>query len=64
MEQGGVRVSGVSTDGGVRIIELPDHPFFLATGFLPQLSSTAGKPHPLLVAYLRAAMQFHSGHSK
>lgn len=64
MERGGVRVSGVGTGGGVRIIELPGHPFFLATGFLPQLISTEDKPHPLLVAYLRAAMQFKSGHGK
>ena len=64
LELGGVRVSWVSTDGGVRIIELPGPSFFLATGFLPQLNSTEGKPHPLLVAYLRAAVQFQSGHNK
>jgi CTP synthase (UTP-ammonia lyase) len=64
MQRGGIRVSGVSADGGVRIIELPGHPFFLATGFLPQLSSTESKPHPLLVAYLRAAMRFRAGHGK
>ncbi|MFC1901658.1 hypothetical protein ACFLX3_01845, partial [Chloroflexota bacterium] len=32
LEAGGLRVSGVSEDGGTRIIELPDHRFFLATG--------------------------------
>ena len=38
-----------------RIVELPDHPFFLATLFLPQARSTAASPHPLLAGYAAAA---------
>ena len=55
LERSGLIVSGVSQDGGARIVELPPH-WYLATGFLPQLSSEPGKPHPLIVAYLRAAL--------
>ncbi len=58
LETAGLRVSGVSEDGGARIIELPDHRFFLATGFVPQSASDAAKPHPLIVAYLEAATEF------
>ena len=57
LESHGLKVSGVSADGSTRIIELPDHCFFIATGFLPQLSSEANKPHPLIVAYLKAALE-------
>jgi CTP synthase (UTP-ammonia lyase) len=52
---GGMRVSARGDDGEVRIIELDEHPFFLATLFLPQLQSTAGAPHPLLRAFVEAA---------
>jgi CTP synthase (UTP-ammonia lyase) len=58
LEATGLKVSGVSEDGGARIIELPSHHFFLATGFLPQLTSEATKPHPLIVAYLEAVLSF------
>lgn len=55
LESAGLIVSGESENGGTRIIELPDRRFFLATGFLPQLSSSAEHPHPLILAYLEAA---------
>jgi len=47
-------VSGVGETGEMRIVELPEHPFFLATLFLPQARSTASRPHPLLVGYAEA----------
>lgn len=49
-------VTGLGAGGEVRIVELRGHPFFVATLFLPQLSSSAGSPHPLVVAYLKAAL--------
>jgi len=58
LEATGLKVSGVSEDGGARIIELPDHLFFIATGFVPQFTSEATKPHPLIIAYLEAAVNF------
>ena len=54
LEAGGLRVSGLGGAGEVRIVELPDHPFFLATLFLPQARSTAASPHPLLAGYAAA----------
>ena len=48
------RISGLGDEGEVRIVELPGHPFFLATLFLPQMRSTAGRPHPLLAGYAAA----------
>lgn len=48
-------VAGVGSEGEVRLVELPAHPFYVATLFLPQVRSGQGEPHPLIVAYLRAA---------
>jgi CTP synthase (UTP-ammonia lyase) len=50
-----LRIVGVGADGEVRMIELPAHPFYVATLFLPQVRSVAEQPHPLIVAYLQAA---------
>ena len=41
-----------------RAIESPAHRFFIATLYQPQLSSEAGKPHPIIVGFLRAAAEW------
>jgi CTP synthase (UTP-ammonia lyase) len=56
LHEQGLRVVGVDQDGEARILELPTHPFFVATLFVPQLTSSWEKPHPLIVSYLRAAL--------
>jgi CTP synthase (UTP-ammonia lyase) len=55
LEAGGLAVSGVDQDGEVRVVELPDHRFFVATLFVPQVSSTDRAPHPLAVAFIATA---------
>jgi CTP synthase (UTP-ammonia lyase) len=51
-----VTISATAPDAGVEAIELPDHPFFLATAFQPQVGvSETGRLPPLLTAFLRAA---------
>ena len=50
------RISGIGIEGEPRIIELPNHKFFVATLFLPQLSSTFTSPHPLINRYLQMAL--------
>ncbi len=57
MEEGGLRISGADAIGEARILELPEHPFFVATLFVPQLSSSADEPHPLVAAFLEAAIE-------
>jgi CTP synthase (UTP-ammonia lyase) len=47
-------ISGSDAEGEIRVIELPDHPFFLATLFVPQLRSTPAHPHPLVTAFVQA----------
>jgi CTP synthase len=56
--QNGMKFSGLSPDGGlVEIVELPDHPFFIATQFHPELRSRPMSPHPLFTAFVAAADQ-------
>jgi CTP synthase (UTP-ammonia lyase) len=56
----GLRVSARGGRGEPRALELPDHRFFIATLFQPQLSSRPEAPHPVWIAFLRAAMRFRN----
>jgi CTP synthase len=54
----GLRYSGISPDGRlVEIAELADHPFMLGTQFHPEFLSRPNRPHPLFVAFMRAACE-------
>jgi CTP synthase (UTP-ammonia lyase) len=55
LEAAGLALSGFSDNGDIRVAELPAHPFFIATLFQPQLSSEAGRPHPLIRAFVQAS---------
>ncbi|WP_412076374.1 glutamine amidotransferase-related protein [Streptomyces xanthophaeus] len=52
----GLRLSGHDEDGQVRVVELPGHPFFLATLFQPELSGDGTRPHPVIRALAAAAV--------
>jgi CTP synthase len=52
----GLRFTGTSPDGQlVEIIELEDHPWFVATQFHPEFQSKPTKPHPLFREFIRAS---------
>jgi len=53
--QAGLRFPGFSRDGLVEIIELADHPWFVATQFHPEFTSTPRDGHPLFTGFIRAA---------
>ena len=56
----GLTLSGFSPDGRiVEMIELPDHPFFLATQAHPELKSRPNHPHPLFAGFVKAALLAH-----
>ncbi|MBF2096964.1 MAG: CTP synthase [Gloeomargaritaceae cyanobacterium C42_A2020_066] len=60
-QESGFWVSGTSPDGRlVEIIELPGHPFFLATQFHPEFASRPNRPHPLFLGLVREAMAYQS----
>ncbi|CBL46440.1 CTP synthase [gamma proteobacterium HdN1] len=56
LEAAGLRVAGYSTDGNlVEVIEVPNHPWFVACQFHPEFTSTPRDGHPLFVGYVLAA---------
>ena len=56
LRQGDMRITGSDVEGEVRAVELPGHPFFIATLFVPQLRSQPERPHPLVTAFVRASL--------
>ena len=55
-EKAGLVFSGISPDGKlVEIIEIPDHKFFIATQFHPELKSRPLTPHPLFMGFIAAS---------
>jgi len=57
-EQAGMRFSGTSPDGNlVEVIEIPDHPWFLAVQSHPEFQSKPTKAHPLFREFTRASIE-------
>ena len=54
LDDGRLRVTGRDPQGAVRVVELPAHPFYLATLFQPERATLGGAPHPLIDAYVAA----------
>ena len=56
LEASGLRLSGLAPDGSlVEFIEMPNHPFFVATQAHPELKSRPDDPHPLFAGLIEAA---------
>jgi CTP synthase (UTP-ammonia lyase) len=67
LHDAGLRVSAWDADGAVRAVEIPDHLFFIATLFQPELSWSPASPHPVIGAFVAAASAYQgnsSGHGK
>ena len=56
MEKAGLICSGLSPDGNlVEIVELKNHPYFIASQFHPEFKSRPDRPHPLFVNLVKSA---------
>jgi CTP synthase (UTP-ammonia lyase) len=66
MRASGIVLSARAEDAGVEAIELPEHPFFIATAFQPQVGSSQARTlHPLIRALLDAGTERHrAGHPR
>lgn len=53
---GSLVVSAVDDDGDVRAVEIPDHPFFVATLFQPERAALSGRVPPLLLSFVRSTL--------
>lgn len=61
LSERGMMLSGISPDGRiVEMIELPEHPWFIATQAHPELKSRPNKPHPLFRGFIEAALAYGS----
>lgn len=58
LEQKGLVIAGINPERDlVEIIELPNHPFFVATQFHPEFKSSPLEPHPLFREFVRACLK-------
>ena len=62
-QKAGMKLSGVSPNGKlVEMIELEDHPWFLAVQFHPEFKSKPDRAHPLFREFIHAALAFQEAH--
>ena len=55
LEKAGLKVSGTSPDGLlVEMVEIQEHPYFIASQFHPELKSRPNRPAPLFVGLVKA----------
>jgi CTP synthase len=58
LSDAGMMLSGISPDGRiVEMIEIPSHPFFVASQFHPEFKSRPNRPHPLFAGFIKAAIE-------
>ena len=58
LTQKGMVLSGVSPDGKlVEIVEIPEHPWFVAGQFHPEFKSRPEKAHPLFAGFIKASLE-------
>ena len=61
LEEAGIRFSGLSVDDLVEVVEIPDHPWFVASQFHPEFTSNPRDGHPLFSSFIRATVQARRG---
>jgi CTP synthase len=58
-EKAGMMVTGINPDTKLaEIVEIKDHPYFVAVQFHPEYKSTVLNPHPLFVKFVKAAISY------
>ena len=62
LEAAGMIATGLNPDTGlVEIVEVPTHPWFVGVQYHPEYKSTVANPHPLFVAFVKAALIYSRG---
>ncbi len=58
LEGAGLVTTGINPKTGlVEIVEIPEHPWFVGVQYHPEYKSTVANPHPLFVAFIKAALE-------
>ena len=59
LEAAGMKTTGLNPETNlVEIIEIPEHPWFVGVQYHPEYKSTVSNPHPLFVAFVKAALKY------
>ena len=59
-EEAGLLTTGINSKTGlVEIVEVKDHPWFVGVQYHPEYKSTVAEPHPLFVAFTKAALEYN-----
>ena len=59
IENAGMKATGFNPETGlVEIIEIPAHPWFIGVQYHPEYKSTVANPHPLFLAFIKAALEY------
>ena len=61
LEKAGLRFTGLSVDDLVEMVEIPDHPWFLASQFHPEFTSNPRDGHPLFTGFISAVRKHREG---
>ncbi len=63
IEAAGMIATGSNPETGlVEIVEIPEHPWFVGVQYHPEYKSTVANPHPLFVAFVKAALKHKNKH--
>tara|TARA_B110000971_G_scaffold3116_1_gene3200 strand:+ start:1419 stop:3038 length:1620 start_codon:yes stop_codon:yes gene_type:complete len=58
LENAGMKATGFNPETGlVEVIEIPSHPWFVGVQYHPEYKSTVANPHPLFLAFVKAALK-------
>ena len=64
LTENGMKLSGISPDGRiVEMVELNNHPWFIATQAHPELKSRPNRPHPLFRGFIGAALDYQENNN-
>ena len=58
MKAAGINPVSKTKENRVEAVEIPGHPFFVGVQYHPEYKSTVENPHPLFIAFVKAAMEF------
>ena len=59
LENAGLKATGINKETGlVEIVELEGHPWYVGVQYHPEYKSTVANPHPLFVAFIKAAVTY------
>ena len=57
----GMKITGINPDTNlVEVVEIEDHPWYVASQYHPEYKSTVARPHPMFVGFVEAMLKYHN----